>query len=316
MNDTSPHHDDLTELARLLPPAGDPRMTAGRHHELRAHLLAEIGPVAPAPRRRWVFAAVPIAAGVLAVAIAGGFALRSSLMGEGFETAPVIQVVRGEAGAAAFLDRVALMAAATPDIGVAAGQYVYIKSRVAWTSAGDGEAPRLAKVHDREIWLPVSDDGDGLVVERGKRIRLEDAISNARAADLPTDPDVLLEKIYKDTAGQGNSRAGRAFTFIGDTLAESVLDPELNAALYRAAAKIPGVVLVPDSVDATGRSGIAVAFVESGERTEWIFDRATLEYLGERSYLVEDTDAGRAGMLTATTAVTGRAVVGELGERP
>ena len=89
------------------------------------------------------------------------------------------------------------------------------------------------------------------------------------------------------------------------------------AAVYRAAAMIPGVVLVADSVDAAGRHGVAVARTdESGERTEWIFEATTFEYLGERSYLVRDTVVGTAGMLTATTAVLERAVVQRRGDLP
>jgi hypothetical protein len=91
----------------------------------------------------------------------------------------------------------------------------------------------------------------------------------------------------------------------------------LVAALYRAAAKIPGVVLVADSVDAEGRHGVAVARTdEEGERREWIFNPTTVEYLGERSYLVRDTDLGKAGMLTGTTAVLQRGVVHKTGELP
>lgn len=101
---------------------------------------------------------------------------------------------------------------------------------------------------------------------------------------------------------------------IGELLSESIIPPKVNATLYRAAAKIPGVV-VPDSVDAAGRHGVGVARVDaSGERDEWIFDKKSLTYLGERDYLARDTTNGKAGMLVGTTAVLARGVADQTGQ--
>jgi hypothetical protein len=66
--------------------------------------------------------------------------------------------------------------------------------------------------------------------------------------------------------------------------------------------------VIPDTTDAAGRHGIAVARVDLGERSEWIFDKRTLKYLGQRSYLVENSKEGPKGMLTATTAVLVRGI--------
>jgi hypothetical protein len=172
-------------------------------------------------------------------------------------------------------------------------------------------------VHSREIWVPASQGDKGLIRERGETFGLSGASPNTRYADLPTDPAALLARVYADTRGQGNGADAAAFDFLGEALRESLLPPPVAAAIYRAAARIPGVVLVPDSVDAQGRHGIAVARTdELGERREWIFDRTTSTYLGERSYLVRDTTVGPAGMLTATTAVLTRGVVHHKGDLP
>ena len=298
-------------------PPGDPRLSAERLHTLKTHLLSEIGragTTAPARvgRRRWLVAA-PVAAGVLVAALATGIVLQSP--DDAAPASATVQVLRGGDGAPAFLNRVALVAATRTQPAIGKEQFVYIRSRVAWTNqVGDG--PRtLDKVHDREIWIAQS-VSQGMFIENGERISLDGVMPNAETVDLPTDPDKLLAKIYAGTEPHGNTRDGQAFSTIGDLLRESLMPSAATAALYRAAAKIPGVVLVDDSVDATGRHGVAVARVELGERTEWIFDRDTFDYLGERSYLVEDTTGGKAGMLTATTAVTERAVVDELGVRP
>jgi hypothetical protein len=211
----------------------------------------------------------------------------------------------------------AVVTSTRPQTAIGAGQYVYIKSRVAWTGgAADGSGPqKLEPVHVREIWIPQT-GSTGMIVESGRQEVLQGMSSNAHDTDLPSDPAVLLRKIYKDNAGQGNSADGEAFTVIGDLLRESLMAPEITAALYRAAAEIPGVVQVPDAVDAAGRHGGAVARVERGERTEWIFDKATGAFLGERSSLATATDGRPAGTLTGTTAVMQRAAVDRVGERP
>jgi hypothetical protein len=85
--------------------------------------------------------------------------------------------------------------------------------------------------------------------------------------------------------------------------------PDLAVALYQAAARIPGVTVVDDSMDALGRHGVAVARADNGGREEWIFDRDTLQFLGERDVLPDGTIGG-------STAIVARAVVDQAGEVP
>jgi hypothetical protein len=66
-------------------------------------------------------------------------------------------------------------------------------------------------------------------------------------------------------------------------------------------------------VDAAGRHGEALAFESLNERSEYIFDKTTHTYLGERSYLVK---AGKAGQLTGITAVLDRGVADKIGQVP
>jgi hypothetical protein len=139
---------------------------------------------------------------------------------------------------------------------------------------------------------------------------------------LTTDPAQLLAKIYKETRGQGTSPDEQAFTTIGDLLTESYPPANLNAALYKAAARIPGVVLVSDATDATGRHGVAVARTDeaTGRRIEWSFDRRTSVFLGERT--VQTKPAGSAkslvkpGTVVSSTAVLARAVVNGIKQTP
>jgi hypothetical protein len=138
---------------------------------------------------------------------------------------------------------------------------------------------------------------------------------------MPTEPGALLAGVYAKIPQSGKTaspavRNAAVFQELGSLLSEQLLPPKLAAAVYRAAARIPGVTVVPDSVDAAGRHGVAVALVHDGERSEWIFDKKTLTYLGERGYMVKDTETAKKGMITATTAVLQRGVVNRAGELP
>ena len=124
---------------------------------------------------------------------------------------------------------------------------------------------------------------------------------------LPTDPHALLNLIYRDDSG-GQSPDQEAFTTIGDLLRESIAPPEVSAALYRAAALIPGVTVVPDAADAIGRPGVAISFAFRGNQEEWIFDKTTFSLLGERDF--------QYGTLTGKTAVITRAFTDRPGEVP
>ncbi|RPE42180.1 hypothetical protein EDD90_5287 [Streptomyces sp. Ag109_O5-1] len=88
---------------------------------------------------------------------------------------------------------------------------------------------------------------------------------------------------------------------IGDMLPDATLLPELDAALYRTAAKIPGVSVVADAKDFTGRSGIGLSFRERDGRTVWVFDRKSLDFLGSADEaLLAVGVADKAGGTSAT----------------
>ncbi|MEU8256785.1 CU044_5270 family protein [Micromonospora inaquosa] len=304
----------------IAPPV--PALPAMRRQALRHHLLTEVR--RPSRRQRRMRVLAPVA-GVLTVAVAAGMIAQPWSP----DSAPlIVPVEQGErVGASLLLNRMA--AVATDKAGPPSGEggYVYIRSRGAFAELGDGPA-RLRPVHEREIWIPRDERGDGLLQQPffhapivgviPQRETLTDVTPNAALVDLPEDPDALLAKLYRERQqrGRGNSRDGAAFTAIGDILRESLVPPDTSAALYRAAAKIPGVEVVRGVADAAGRRGIAVAHTERSRRDEWIFDEQTFDYLGERSYLVADTVDGPAGTVLGTTAVLQRAVVSELGQRP
>ncbi|MEU1406432.1 CU044_5270 family protein [Streptomyces sp. NPDC005728] len=335
---------DHAELARLLPAPGDPHLSLDRHLLLEEHLMNEIQHTAPAPApsrrpaRRLLLIGVPVTAAALAGAFAFTALTGSGGSGPAAATPPPVEapVVRIEPGSTAQLastvEHIAAAASArkTPEPGP--GQYIYIKSMVSFLCVlhtdADESKTLVQPLHIREVWN--SPDGkQGWLDEPGYKpkggITLDSDVESSLNGPsyyylktLPTDPDALLKKIYEETKGQGNSPDQEAFTTVGSLLREQLAPAKLNAALYRAAAKIPGVVVVDHAKDAAGREGIALARVDqqSGDRTEWIFDRKTYAYLGSRGVQVKQVDDVKPGTVLESTAVLERAVVDAQKQRP
>jgi hypothetical protein len=134
---------------------------------------------------------------------------------------------------------------------------------------------------------------------------------------LPTDPHALLSLIERQMSGQ-QPPPEEAFITIGDLLRGAIAPPRVSAALYRAAALIPGVTVVPDATDAIGRHGVAVAMTVEDVRYEWIFSKQALGYLGERDiYVAKPRDLTiRVGSVASEAAVLQRAFVDRAGQIP
>ncbi|MFJ7043711.1 CU044_5270 family protein [Streptomyces sp. NPDC101112] len=345
-----PHPAEWTETQSLLPSA-ERDLPAGRHQFHKEQMMARIhedlrtpsrtsatSPVAPVKRsnpflRRTIL--LPAAAFALAGAVAGGLALTGGGAGghggtTDLATGPALTTRIGVAdakGAPQLLERISLAAADTSEPTPRKGQYIYIASKVADTYIavdGDNKSEAVStELHSRQVWKSL-DGRDGWLIEAGetsdKGITLQSDTPDGGAynalAELPTDPDTLLQQIYRESDAVRDPEVPRdqaAFVAIGDLLFESYPPAEVGAALYKAAAKIPGVVAVNDTVDATGRHGIAIARENpvAGERTEWIFDKKTLRFLGERIVVVKATADSplKVGTVTHTSAITERAVV-------
>ncbi|MFF5185320.1 CU044_5270 family protein [Streptomyces sp. NPDC000345] len=328
------------------------RMMAQIHETQQAeHTGTGTRPAARATTRRLRLPRPAIALPALAAAVAaaivgvvssgGGGGVRDG----GVATGPALTTTVGAAtakGAPQLLDRIALTAAEVEQSAVGPGQYIYIESKMAesFVKTVNGKSSLAShELHTRQVWE--SPDGTkGWLIDpavndspEGETLSLPDeqgntpkAYLNAPSYDylakLTTDPDALLAKIYKETEGHGNSPDQEAFTTIGDLLGESYPPAELYPALFKAAAKIPGVVVVDDAVDAAGRHGVAVARLDenSGQREEWIFDRKTHVFLGERTVQVNGTSGEKGlikpGTVIFTSAVMNRAVVDGIKQTP
>ncbi|KUJ68262.1 hypothetical protein ACZ90_20280 [Streptomyces albus subsp. albus] len=340
-------------LTDLLPPPRVSGLGPDRELLLREALLRTAADPAepprglisrsPGPRRRLVRVLAP----AVACAAAAGVVVAVNLPDPSGRGAATVTAGRtpGAPGATRLLDRVALAAAGEQRPAVRTDQFVYIESRVAYAarSAAGGPAT-VAPAHRRQVWLSADGSRPGLLREAGGPDTPLDAAAPAYTLDrrqatprasapgtrggsiadptpayvasLPTDPDALLRLIRHQTRGQGPDPDQRAFTAIGDLLAESWAPPRVGAALYRAAARIPGVTVVPTAEDAAGRRGVAVARTAHGQQTQWVFDRTTYAFLGERTVLTETGDAGPAGTVVGSSAILTRAAVDRAGRAP
>jgi hypothetical protein len=320
MNADDPRGRDLAELARLLPAPAERGLPAGRQHTLKEHLISELRLAGSPPagrsatRRRRTPAIVIATAGAAALAAAVVVSL------------PPQNTPGSSPAAARLLAKIAATAAAQPSPPVRDSQFWHIKS---WVSnlvcnGGSGNNCVLGKPQEAQIWQSVSNlCVTGLVRQNGQDTPLKFSTNYLRCPyrggvhdptyrflqSLPTDPHALLSLIERQMQGQ-LPRPEEAFTTIGDLLGAAIAPPRVSAALYRAAALIPGVTVVRHATDAIGRHGVAVAYTFRGIRTEWIFSKKTFRYLGNRD--VNVTTGSSAGV----SAVLQRAFVDHAGQMP
>ncbi|TNY35710.1 CU044_5270 family protein [Thermomonospora catenispora] len=291
-----------------LPP--EPRdMPAGRHAARRAHLMREMTAHAPMRRRRLL----PI--GAFTAVLAGGIAAALVI-------APATSVGNrppaAGAEAAEVFHRAADAAEANPDPAPRPGQFLYVESREVHAAAAD----HPASVSRRKVWLPADRRGPGLLLsdmgEGGKwgrawlctnRELSREESSAARPparcdyhhpvvrTDLPTDPERMHAWLYRNSRG-GNPPDVQAFITVGDTLREAYVPPAALSAMFKAAARIPGVTVTDRALDFGGRKGIAVGQTWQGVRHELIFDASTYRLLGERQVVDHDASFRPTGGAT------------------
>jgi hypothetical protein len=99
---------------------------------------------------------------------------------------------------------------------------------------------------------------------------------------LPRDPQTLRARLLTGKVEGGPPGPGEAFTQVGDLLRNTDASPALRAALYRAAAGLPGVKSLGTVTDELGRKGLGLAFDAHGTRHELIFSATTSALLAEQ----------------------------------
>ncbi|MFD4599169.1 CU044_5270 family protein [Streptomyces sp. NPDC058464] len=290
-----------------LPPA--------RHRLLKEHLMTEIRREERRRTRGWLRPALIGAAVAAAAAVAVTLAVPS-----GGAAQP-----KTSQEATALLGHIALAAEhEKAPAGIRDDQFVYIKSRTAFTVSENNGPAKLQPVHDREVWQSVDGTREGLLEEntpdnehaslgtKGKKVG-ERSTYYRDLAKLPTGTEAMHDWLYRVSADEVDAerpdRNDAAFMLFADLIQESLMPPKVSAALYRAAATIPGVDAVRDVKDLTGREGVAITRTTAEEKVQLIFDEKTYAFLGERLYDLHGTSMGG-------TSVIVRAVVDKAGERP
>ena len=243
--------------------------------------------------------------------------------------------------AARLLAKIAVAAAGEPNPAVRDSEFMYIRSKVAYeqdTIVNGQETVTAEKLHERQVWLPVANECiTGKLTEGGSSTPLSPfPVTNGHVdgpspqdnftcpwegnlvgptyrllQSLPTNPNTLLKYLRRHGKKVNDDLA----TAIGDVIRESIVPPAVAAALYRVAALLPGATLVRNAANAVGRHGIGVAWPtggpsSAGNRVELIFDKHTLQYIGERDYNI------KTGEVSGESAILQRAFVDKLGQLP
>jgi hypothetical protein len=296
--------DEMTLLGELR--AGLPAARAEARAAARGQLVARIDE-AERPRRSrssaWRSGRVRLLAAGTAVAAVTAALVLGAFSGGG-QVAPAAATVLRDAARAA-----AIQAPVSPG----PGQFVFTRARSAYLSSSGGWS--VLSPSRRETWISLDGSRKGRVrtvygkprfVSPDQRAAwvaagspplaragtVEDAtISGASIVDpalLPADPDALLEKIEARAIRGVEGPPGEAETFvlIGDLLRQAYLPAAVRAALYEAAAELPGVESLGEVSDPVGRPGLGVAYTDRGTRHELILDAETAALLGERETLV------------------------------
>ena len=245
-------------------------------------------------------------------------------------------------------------AAAGPDLKPRPGQYLYFTSksqqvrngaqaistsRKAWLSV-DGKRPGLLDQTENGnrmyVWLCDSSAKKG--PEGDPKVNLGKPPTNCQAQQpaydptIPTDANAAKTWLYRHSVG-GNPPDVQAFITVGDTIRERYLGSRPLAALFKAAAQIPGVKVYPHVTDLAGRTGIGVGQTYGGVRQELIFDPKTYKLIGEQQVSDDDTSfhpawknpkdvggkqpaVGPNGQVIYSSAVLGFGVVNRPGQLP
>ena len=318
----------LDELVAALAPVRDAELRGSvdslQARELLERILAS-PQAARRPQRRTLL--VPAAAVVVLVAIGAGILVGSR--------SPAT------ASAAAVLRKTASVARAQSPLVAAPGQFVYTKSvwlsldtyvdngrtysalipwtRESWIGPTSGRMhqvpgrPRFIGDRDRDAWIAA-----GRPPFTGPAASVPEALPPARPLDLPTDPDVLFERLKRETAGYGTRQDAEMFVLVGDSLRETNASPAQRAALYAVAARIPGVDLVGEVTDSAGRSGIAVAKDDDVNhvRSTLVFDPRTSILLAEEESTLAGNSLGYpAGTQIESATYLATTIVDSLGAR-
>jgi hypothetical protein len=256
------------------------------------------------------------------------------------------------AQAAEILRLAAVAAERQPTLTAGPSQFIYVKSVETTASMTSGRGGRVTSVHMltnlREIWNSASGTRNGLLRQQprsgtapgrptgpwqtiplpGCHDGQPEVVAGAATAmpgrcvpqradrtGLPTSAGAMLAYLYRTSHGQ-NPPAVEAFINAGDLIRESYVRPSALAALFAAAAQLPGVSVAHHAVNAAGQRGVAVQQTFRGISEQLIFNPRTYAFIGERMVAVGASSGLRVGTILDSTAILRLAVVDHAGQFP
>lgn len=284
-----------------------------------------------------------LVAGGLAVALAVVLLLASTLRLWGASPAASAQ-------AAEILRMAAVAAEHQPALTAGPSQFIYVQtveSAATMTVTGSGRTSVHISTDLREIWLSAAGTRNGLLREQRRSPaspgrpagawqtivlpgcrdgRLDHVVGAASSngpcvpqpaylAGLPTTAQAMLAYLYQNSHGQ-NPPAVQAFITAGDLIRESYVRPAALAALFAAAAQIPGVSVADHAVSAAGQRGVAVQQTYHGISEQLIFNPRTHAFIGERQVALSASSGLSVGTVLDSTAILRLAVVDQAGQLP
>ncbi|WP_405567737.1 CU044_5270 family protein [Streptomyces phaeochromogenes] len=340
----------------------------GRHRVLREHLMREVAsnetplPVRPPLWRRPAFVA-PAVAGALSVAVVLGVTVTRDATGPsagpGTASSDRAHDTMSRQSPVEVLERIARTAEKGRLSRVRDDQFVYSElESYHWKMEPGLRLPDGCLMTEEghpygveQSWKSVDGQSEGLRREHadgkgsgGDSDYVENAIARQlpgktmpeyfrQVEELPTDPEGMYRWLYGLEPGERASgkRAADvgAYEKAATLLTSQLLPPKTAAALYRAAARIPGLFVVNDARDAAGRKGVAVAMKGAslswtpdrvGARSELIFDEKTDKFLGESTVRISgpknECDVLDKGDMVESVAIVDRGIVDETGRLP
>jgi len=275
----------------------------------------------PLPRR----ALVPVlaAAAVAAAAVVAVVATRTT-----------------EPAAAAVLERAAEAARGHAPPLPGPGEYLYVRSvdaslatrvdepsysvllphvREVWLGPGSGRmrtttgAPTFLSERDRARWIAA-----GRPPLPGAT-RVGDTRIRSRRSAVPADPAAAYAHLEAQARTKDSSFAWAMFQLVGGEFRHMLTTPAQRAALYAAAARVPGIDLVGDVTDRVGRSGVAIAVLtdDATARLQLVVDPGSGRLLAEEEVVLEgNAFAYPAGTVIAHTTYTHVELVDGVDARP
>ncbi|MDX3641591.1 CU044_5270 family protein [Streptomyces sp. MB09-02B] len=361
MNDNPSPRDEDEPAGAGVPAAVERELPPGRHRVLREQLMREIenGGETPVVRPLWrrpAFVGPAVAAALTAAIVVGAAVTQQAAVpltthADGSGERRVGEARRSDRSAADLLERVAEAAGKRSLPKVRDDQFVYTeRDDYHWkmdSEKNDMSCPMTLEAYPhgvREFWASVDGEHTGQYRGRGvdgeveewpvPKQPAEEGVNFFREVedDLPADADGMYRYLYgskgDERASGAKSADRKAFEKASTLLAEQLLPPKTEAALYRAVARIPGLTVYEGSVDAAGRTGVSVGldgdwpddWGQGPTRHELLFDYRTLEFLASDTVnldpLDDSCDTLETGDLVSSAAILERTVVDRTGERP